>query len=74
MVQQVGPYVFKEEHKKEEIEFDDPNYSVSFYQVKTWHFIEELSNGSLDDEITTVNAIAMVNFKHIFFAKSCLNI
>ncbi len=60
IIQEVGPYVFKEEHRKEEIQFDDEKAKVSFYQVKTWHFLRDQSVGSLDDEITTVNAIAMV--------------
>jgi hypothetical protein len=30
-------------------------------QLKTWHFLPELSKGSLDDQITTINIIALAS-------------
>jgi hypothetical protein len=30
------------------------------FQVKSWQFMPELSKGSLDDEITTINIILLV--------------
>jgi len=57
---EVGPYVFKEFHEKVNVTFNN-NDTVSFYQVKTWNFMPEMSVGTLEDEITTVNAIVMVS-------------
>ncbi len=37
------------------------NETVTFYQVKTWKFLEEESVGSLEDEIINVNIIALVS-------------
>lgn len=33
---------------------------VKFQQVKTWHFVEELSSGSMDDMVTNVDMVALV--------------
>jgi CD36 family len=54
----VGPYTFLENHHKTNISFNDDS-TVDFYQVKTWEFRPEMSNGSLDDEIYTINIIAL---------------
>lgn len=54
---QKGPYVFKEVHKRVGLDWND-NSTVSYNQTRTWHFLPEKSNGSLDDEITNINVIA----------------
>lgn len=54
---QKGPYVFKEVHKRVGLDWNE-NSTVSYNQTRTWHFIPEKSNGSLDDEITNLNVIA----------------
>lgn len=55
-----GPYVFEEKHTRAGVEFFD-NSTVAFNQTRVWHFRQDLSNGSLDDEITNLNTIAMVS-------------
>ena len=55
---QVGPYTFREEHEKTNITFQ-PDHTVQYMQKKFWHFDAEKSNGSLDDEIFTLNMIAV---------------
>merc|ERR1711970_88320 len=59
LLKQVGPYTFKEHHKKTDIEFSPDGNLVKFKQKKTWFFEPELSNGTLDDEIWTLNMIAV---------------
>lgn len=36
------------------------NDTVTFQQIRRWHFVPELSNGTLKDDITNINAIAVV--------------
>merc|ERR1719150_1281324 len=43
-----GPYVFTEQHYKTSIRWND-NGTVSYKQVRSWHFLPDLSTGSLDD-------------------------
>ena len=58
-LKQVGPYTFSEYHKKTDISFSEDGNLVDFFQRKTWFFEPELSNGTLDDEIWTLNMIAV---------------
>jgi len=59
LLKQVGPYVFKEYHEKTNITFSDDGTRVDFYQKKYWTFDEERSDGTLDDEIWTLNMVAV---------------
>ena len=56
---QVGPYTFREEHEKTNITFQPEDYTVQYRQKKFWYFDAEKSKGSLDDEIYTLNMIAV---------------
>lgn len=56
-----GPYVFLEKHKRVNVTFNPNNDTVSFDQIRTWHFVPELSNGTLDDKVTNINVIAAVS-------------
>ena len=58
-LKQVGPYTFREHHKKTDIVFSEDGNLVDFKSMKTWFFEPELSNGTLDDEIWTLNMIAI---------------
>lgn len=58
---EVGPYVFQEHHRRVAIEWHPENDTVSFNQTRTWHFVPEMSHGSLDDLVTNVNVIAAVS-------------
>lgn len=64
---EVGPYVFLEKHKRVNVTFHPENDTVSFDQIRTWHFMPNMSVGTLDDNITNVNVIAAVSerFLHI---------
>lgn len=58
---ELGPYVFLEGHSRNNIEWHSENDTISFNQTRTWHFVPEKSNGSLDDMITNVNVISAVS-------------
>jgi hypothetical protein len=53
-------YCYSEHHTKVDIVYNDNN-TVTFQQVRRWHFVPERSNGTLRDEITNINAIAVVS-------------
>ncbi|KAK9507969.1 hypothetical protein O3M35_007725 [Rhynocoris fuscipes] len=55
---QLGPYVFSEKHKKENLIWNT-NDTITFKQRRTWHFVPEMSKGTLSDKITNLNVIAM---------------
>lgn len=58
---EVGPYVFQEHHRRVAIDWHPANGTVSFNQTRTWHFVADMSHGSLDDLVTNVNVIAAVS-------------
>jgi len=58
--QQLGPYRFTERPDKVDIHWHPENASVSYRRRSLFYFDAEGSNGSLDDEITTLNAVALV--------------
>ncbi|XP_049868366.1 protein croquemort-like isoform X1 [Pectinophora gossypiella] len=55
-VTQLGPYVYREEHEKVNLTWNSNN-TVTFYNKRVWHFVPEMSNGSLSDNITSINPI-----------------
>ncbi|GLV39928.1 croquemort [Carabus blaptoides fortunei] len=57
IVEQLGPYVFSEKHTRVNITWNS-NYTVSFRQIRTWHHRPDLSVGSLDDKVNSINTIA----------------
>lgn len=59
---EMGPYVFLEKHFRVNVSFHPENDTVSYDQIRTWHFVREMSVGSLDDNVTNVNVIAAVCF------------
>lgn len=63
---ELGPYVFLEKHIRVNVSFHPENDTVTFDQIRTWHFMPEMSNGTLDDKITNVNVIAAVRYISIF--------
>ncbi|XP_053613206.1 protein croquemort-like [Plodia interpunctella] len=58
-VEQLGPYVFREFHSKENLTWNDENSTVTYFNKRSWHFDEERSNGSLSDLITSINPIVV---------------
>ncbi|XP_046389206.1 protein peste-like isoform X2 [Ischnura elegans] len=57
---ELGPYVFSEEHSKTNITWNK-NQSITFNQVRRWHYLPDKSIGSLDDKITNLNTMSLRN-------------
>lgn len=58
---EMGPYVFQEDHVRVNVTFHPENGTVSFDQIRTWHFLPEMSNGTLEDKVTNINVVAAVS-------------
>lgn len=58
ILEEVGPYRFREYRDKKNINFDD-NSTVSYRSLSTFHFDEDGSNGTLEDVITQLNIVAV---------------
>lgn len=58
---EMGPYVFLERHDRVAIDWHPENGTVSYNQTRTWHYVPELSNGTLDDRVTNLNVISAVS-------------
>lgn len=64
---EIGPYVFREYHHRVNIVWN-ANETVTYRQVRSWHFKPEMSNGSLDDKVTNLNMVAAtVGFQTRFY-------
>ncbi|XP_050549016.1 protein croquemort-like isoform X2 [Daktulosphaira vitifoliae] len=59
ILQQLGPYVFIENRVKVNQTFND-NSTITYMQMKSWHFQPSLSNGSLSDKVITINIVLSV--------------
>ncbi|GAB0093508.1 uncharacterized protein DMENIID0001_086580 [Sergentomyia squamirostris] len=59
IVEELGPYVFREKPDKVNIVWHPENSTVSFGKLSVFHFDAERSKGSLDDVITSVNIVAL---------------
>ena len=53
------PAAGSEKHLKVNMTWND-NATVTYMQVKTWHFEPHLSDGRLDDNITSLNVPLLV--------------
>lgn len=60
IVEQIGPYRFKEVPDKTNIRWHPRNSTISYRRRSTYYFDEENSVGKLDDRITTVNVVSLV--------------
>ena len=56
-----GPYTFRETYEKVNISWNDNNGTVTYKQIKRWHFVPEMTNGSLDDQISHLNVPMIVS-------------
>ncbi len=56
-LEQVGPYVYHEYHHKTKLRWNN-NGTVTYQQIRTYQFVSELSNGTLEDKVVTLNAVA----------------
>ncbi|XP_037960819.1 protein peste-like [Teleopsis dalmanni] len=59
ILQQLGPYRFIEKPDKVDIVWNPENETVTYRRKSDFFFDAEGSNGSLDDEVTTLNAVAL---------------
>lgn len=57
-LEQVGPFVFREQRTKVNIGWNN-NGTITYQQSRKWIYHPELSNGSLSDNITNLNVIAV---------------
>lgn len=65
---EMGPYVFLEKHTRVNLTWNLNNGTVAYNQSRTWHYVPELSNGSLTDEVTNINTMAAVSPVFIYLA------
>ncbi|KAG8270554.1 hypothetical protein J6590_083230 [Homalodisca vitripennis] len=56
---EMGPYVFSEHHSKRNIVWND-NSTITFLNRNEWHFMPNMSSGSLSDIVTNLNTVAMI--------------
>ena len=61
--EQLGPYRFREIPDKVDIDWHNANHSLSFRKKSVFYFDEAGSKGSLDDQVTSVDAVAHVSSK-----------
>ena len=56
---------YRERHERVNIETFD-NATMQFQVKKTWHFVSDLSNGTLDDNITALNVPIVVSLLSLY--------
>lgn len=56
-----GPYVFRETREKEIIEWQNHSEILAYHDIKKFYFEPSLSAGSLDDEVSVINAPLVVS-------------
>lgn len=59
ILQQIGPYRFREIPTKTNVKWHPHNKTVSYRRKSTYFFVENESVGRLDDTIVTINALAI---------------
>lgn len=59
--QQIGPFRFQEFPEKVDVRWHDQNDTVSYRKQSRYQFVPDQSDGNLDDDITSVNVIALVS-------------
>lgn len=52
-------FLYSEHHTKVNLTWNE-NDTVTFQQIRRWNFVPERSNGTLRDDVTNINAIAVV--------------
>ncbi|KAH8412390.1 hypothetical protein KR009_001673, partial [Drosophila setifemur] len=55
--EQLGPYVFSDFKVKEDLVWNQPE--VTFFGKRTWHFLPEKSNGSLEDVVIAPHFVTL---------------
>ena len=71
----MGPYAFKQFYHRANTTFSDEEEEVvDFYKLKRWEFDPERSEGSLSDEIWSVNMILLSIAEAIRYSKKMENL
>lgn len=60
IVEQCGPYTFLEKREKRVLDFTNNSEIIEYKDIKTFFFQPQLSNGSLDDQVSMLNVPLMV--------------
>ena len=60
VIKKIYIYFLREFHERAYVNYHD-NYTVTFYQNRTWKYVPELSNGSLSDVVTVLNTPLVVS-------------
>lgn len=55
-------YNYRENRTKVNMTFNN-NDTITYMQLKRWEFDQTLSNGSLSDQVTTINIVLNVRLK-----------
>lgn len=58
---------YREVRQKVNITFHPENDTVSYFQRRWWYFDQEHSDGTLQDNITQLNVVAVVSNLFLFF-------
>lgn len=61
ILEEIGPYRFREKTEKTRIHWNNLNSTVSYRKRSTYYFVPEESQGCLDDVIITLNMVAIVS-------------
>lgn len=61
ILKEIGPFRFTEKLDKTNITWNSNNATVSYYKLSKFYFDAEGSIGDLNDNITTINVIALVS-------------
>ena len=61
---EMGPYVFQEQIERTNIVHHHHNGSVTYKTKRVWHHRPDLSCGSLQDNVTTINFPVMVSTEY----------
>lgn len=60
-VQEIGPYVFREQREKINISWSDKDGTVGYKQKRTYYFEPGRTRGSLNDVLTHINVPMVVS-------------
>ena len=66
-------FLRREVHYRVNVKPHNENYTLEFMQKREWKYIEEMSNGSLDDVVTTLNSVLIVKINSLIFIFSVNN-
>lgn len=72
ILKQCGPYRFTEKSDKVDIKWHPDNASVTYRKRSLFYFNAAESRGTLQDEIITLNAVALVSIKRTLKNINCI--